>query len=71
MRRSFTVGALVPRFGGSSFPTMVQALESTLAAGGYTLLLSAPEHGRGQDPAVPRSRRRRSRRWPRTTGRSC
>lgn len=55
MRRSFTVGALVPRFGGSSFPTMVQALESTLAAGGYTLLLSAPEHDRGQDPAVLRA----------------
>src|SRR5690606_16055377 len=30
MRRTRTVGALVPRFGGSSFPTMIQALESTL-----------------------------------------
>lgn len=52
MRRTFTVGAIVPRFGGSSFPTLVQALESTLAAQGYTLLLSAPEHSRGQDPAL-------------------
>jgi LacI family transcriptional regulator len=49
MRRSFTVGAIVPRFGSSSFPTMVQALETTLAADGYTLLLSAPEHSRVQD----------------------
>lgn len=55
MRRTATVGALVPRFGGSSFPTMVQALETTLAAGGYTLLLSAPEHSRGQDPALLRA----------------
>lgn len=52
MRRTCTVGAIVPRFGGSSFPTLVQALESTLAAQGYTLLLSAPEHSRGQDPAL-------------------
>ncbi|MEO8278732.1 MAG: LacI family DNA-binding transcriptional regulator [Ideonella sp.] len=44
MRRTMTVGAVVPRFGTSSFPTMIQALESTLAAEGYTLLLAAPEH---------------------------
>lgn len=55
MRRSMTVGALVPRFGGSSFPTMIQALETTLASAGYTLLLSAPEHRRGQDPAALRA----------------
>jgi LacI family transcriptional regulator len=55
MRRTFTVGAVVPRFGGSSFATMVQALESRLAAGGYTLLLSAPEHSRAQDPALLRT----------------
>jgi len=55
MRRTFTVGAVVPRFGGSSFPTMVQALETTLATGGYTLLLSAPEHSRAQDPALLRA----------------
>lgn len=54
-RRTRTVGALVPRFGTSSFPTMVQALESTLADGGYTLLLSAPEHGRAHDPALLRT----------------
>ena len=40
MRKTRTVGALVPRFGGSSFPTLVQALETALAAEGYTLLLS-------------------------------
>ena len=55
MRRTMTVGAIVPRFGGSSFPTLVQALETTLAAAGYTLLLSAPEHQRGQDPALLRA----------------
>ena len=54
-RRTRTVGALVPRFGNSSFPSLVQALESTLAAGGYTLLLSAPEHVRADDPALLRT----------------
>ncbi len=44
MRRTMTVGAIVPRFGSSSFPTMIQALERTLAAEGYTLLLAAPAH---------------------------
>ncbi|MGE0313169.1 MAG: LacI family DNA-binding transcriptional regulator [Lautropia sp.] len=51
MQRTRTIGAIVPRFGTSSFPTMIQSLEATLAADGYTLLLSAPEHGR-----VPESR---------------
>lgn len=55
MRRTFTVGAIVPRFGRSSFPTMVQGLETTLAAEGYTLLLSAPERTRGHDPALLRA----------------
>ncbi len=54
-RRTHTVGALVPRFGSSSFPTLVQALESTLAARRYTLLLSAPEHARAQDPSLVRT----------------
>lgn len=54
-RRTLTVGALVPRFGTSSFATTVQALESTLAEAGYTLLLSAPEHGRAHDPALLRT----------------
>lgn len=44
LRRTFTVGAVIPRFGTSSFPTMVQALETTLAERGYTLLLAAPAH---------------------------
>lgn len=55
LRRTYTVGAIVPRFGRSSFPTMVQALEATLAAEGYTLLLSAPERARGHDPALLRA----------------
>ena len=55
MRRTRTVGAIVPRFGSSSFPTMIQALETTLAAHGYTLLLSAPEHGRAQEPNILRA----------------
>ena len=52
MRRTRTVGAIVPRFGTSSFPTLVQALESTLASEGYTLLLSAPEHREAHEPAI-------------------
>ncbi len=55
MRKTHTVGALVPRFGTSSFPTLVQALESALAVEGYTLLLSAPDHARAQDPALIRA----------------
>ncbi len=55
MQRTMTIGALVPRFGSSSFPTLVQALESTLAEAGYTLLLSAPDHTRANDPAIMRS----------------
>ena len=55
MRRTHTVGALVPRFGGSSFPTLVQALETALAAEGYNLLLSAPDAARAHDPALLRS----------------
>ncbi|MCL4744931.1 MAG: LacI family DNA-binding transcriptional regulator [Burkholderiaceae bacterium] len=55
MRRTLTIGAIVPRFGTSSFPTMVQGLESTLAAEGYTLLLSAPEHSSAREPAILRT----------------
>lgn len=44
MRRTSTVGAVIPRFGTSSFPTMVQALETTLAQRAYTLLLAAPDN---------------------------
>ena len=55
MRRTRTVGAIVPRFGTSSFPTMIQGLETTLAAQGYTLLLSAPEHGRAYEPGILRA----------------
>ena len=55
MRRTMTVGAIVPRFGGSSFPTMIQALEATLAVQGYTLLLAAPEHSHSHEPAILRT----------------
>ena len=55
MRRTMTVGAIVPRFGRSAFPAMIQALESTLAAQGYTLLLSAPERRREQEPSILRA----------------
>ena len=48
LRRTSTVGAVIPRFGTSSFPTMVQALESTLAERGYTLLLAAPDSPENQ-----------------------
>lgn len=55
MRRTMTVGAIVPRFGSSSFPAMVQALEATLAAHGYTLLLSAPDPRPAHETAVLRA----------------
>jgi LacI family transcriptional regulator len=55
MRRTMTVGAIVPRFGSSSFPTLVQALEATLAARGYTLLLSAPDHGASNQGEILRA----------------
>lgn len=55
MRRTMTVGAIVPRFGGSSFPTMIQALETTLALQGYTLLLAAPEHRHSHEAAILRT----------------
>lgn len=55
MRQTKTIGAIVPRFGGSSFPTMVQSLEATLAAAGYTLLLAAPEHRTAHDAEILRT----------------
>ena len=55
MRRTMSVGAIVPRFGGSSFPTMIQALETTLAEHGYTLLLAAPEHRHSNEGAILRT----------------
>jgi len=55
LRRTLTVGAIVPRYGSSSFPTMVQGLESALAAEGYTLLLSAPAHEAAREPAILRT----------------
>ncbi|MCO5107158.1 MAG: LacI family transcriptional regulator [Burkholderiaceae bacterium] len=55
MRRTMTVGAIVPRFGSSSFPTMIQGLETALAAKGYTLLLSAPAHEEAREPAILRA----------------
>jgi LacI family transcriptional regulator len=55
MRRTMSIGAIVPRFGGSSFPTMIQALETTLAGQGYTLLLAAPEHRHSKEVAILRT----------------
>ena len=55
MRRTMTVGAIVPRFGSSSFPALVQALEATLAAEGYTLLLSAPDPRPGYETSILRA----------------
>jgi len=54
-QRPIIVGAIVPRFGSSSFPALIQALETTLAAGGYTLLLSAPEPRATGDTAILRT----------------
>lgn len=55
MRRTLTVGALIPRFGSSSFPTMVQALETTLAEQGYTLLLAAPDNNNPNSSGMVRT----------------
>ncbi|GAB3772700.1 LacI family DNA-binding transcriptional regulator [Ramlibacter monticola] len=55
MRRTLTVGAVIPRFGTSSFPTMVQALETTLAERGYTLLLAAPDNKGSQTTDMVRT----------------
>lgn len=44
MRRTMTIGAIVPRHGGSSFSAMIQALEKTLFEYGYVLFLAASEH---------------------------
>lgn len=55
MRRTLTVGALIPRFGSSSFPTMVQALEATLAEQGYTLLLAAPDNNNPNSSGMVRT----------------
>lgn len=55
MRRTLTVGALIPRFGSSSFPTMVQALEATLAEHGYTLLLAAPDNDHSDASSMVRT----------------
>lgn len=55
MRRTMAVGALIPRFGTSSFPTMVQALESALARQGYTLLLASPDHQSPQSTTMVRT----------------
>ncbi len=55
LRRTGTIGAIVPRFGTSSFATMIQTLEATLATAGYTLLLSAPEHRTAREPTILRT----------------
>ena len=46
LRKTQTVGALVPRFGSSSFPKLVQEMETVLAGADYTLLLASPDHQR-------------------------
>lgn len=54
-RSTGTIGAIVPRFGTSSFSATVQSLESALAEAGFTLLLSAPEDGLSREPAIART----------------
>lgn len=55
VNRTMTIGAIVPRFGTSQFSIMVQALESQLAADGYTLLLASPEHSDAREPQILRT----------------
>ena len=54
-RSTGSVGAVIPRFGTSSFAATVQALEATLAEAGLTLLLSAPEHDLSREPVIVRT----------------
>ncbi|MEX0731155.1 MAG: LacI family DNA-binding transcriptional regulator [Aquisalimonadaceae bacterium] len=54
-RSTNSIGAVVPRFGTSSFSATVQAMESTLAEAGFTLLLSAPEHDLSREPSMVRT----------------
>jgi len=49
--KSYTVGAVIPRFGSATFSTMLQTLESSLEKGGYRLLLSMPEISRVNEPS--------------------
>lgn len=55
MRRTMTVGAIIPHLRGSSFPVMIEALETTLATRGYTLLLTAPAHRQADEAGVLRT----------------
>ena len=43
-RVTHTIGAVIPRFGNSSFSGMAQALEQTLAEAGFTVLIAAPDY---------------------------
>lgn len=47
LRRTRTVGALIPRLGSSLFAETVEALRATLGAAGHTLLLAQPEDAAG------------------------
>lgn len=55
MKRTMTIGAIVPRFGTSSFPLMIQSLEAELAADGYTLLIASPDHNESREPRILRT----------------
>lgn len=49
-----TVGAIVPRFGTSSFAGMVQALEETLGRAGFTVLIASPDHRQANEAELLR-----------------
>lgn len=49
-----TVGAIIPRFGNSSFAGMAQALERTLSQAGFTLLIAAPDHRHSNETEILR-----------------
>lgn len=51
-RVTHTVGAIVPRFGNSSFAGMVQAFEQNLARAGFTVLLAAPDHRQSDEAEI-------------------
>ena len=54
-RRSYAVGAVIPALGNSIYAKSMQALQKTLEAGGYTLLLACHEFDLATELKVTRS----------------
>jgi len=53
-RVTHTIGAVIPRFGNSSFSGMAQALEQALAQAGFTVLIAAPDYRQSNETEILR-----------------